>query len=675
MTPPQPPSDRTTGSPDVERFLAHRAWVRALALSLTRRAEDADDVEQETWLAAMRRRSDALVAPRAWFAIVARNAARKLRRGDARRLRRDAALPPPGTAPSASELTARAEAHRRVVAAVLSLDEPYREAVLLRHFEGLPVADAAVRAGVPLETLRARLRRARAVLRARLASDADLRVALGPLVAGDLSVPGGASGAGAFPPGPLLGGTIMGSKSLAVGAAVAVASAAAWWALRTPDAAPPDSGDVAAVEPAATAPGARTREVPPPTHRARSGSGGGAPVETPPTAVRDRTAAAPGTRKSAERLLDGIEPLEFRNAPLPEALGRLAEECGVRFVATRAVIDRVEAQHDTVSLSLESRRTGQELLTLLTRVNALAAHVEDDRVVIALPGEALGPDADLVEVARPAEPLATFVVRGRVRDAFGATQPGASVCRASDGHLLATTADDGTFTLRVRRPLPHVEARAEGRARSSALPVIVEDGLAQDLELAVGGAAGSVRVVVTSGGRPVEGASVEVGPREGTRETLPDGRTAVRPVRRVTTGADGRAVVGELPEGATPVHVSAKGHVSFSADTVVVAGGQSEVAADLAVPPPLAERLAAVRVSCTFDAARLSDVAAFLSRTSGVQVVLRPDAVPLAASSVTLAVRDAPLPDVLRSLCEQVPGLDVDVGTDGDVAWLVRRKE
>src|SRR5436190_1898691 len=56
----------------------------------------------------------------------------------------------------------------RVVAAVLALEEPYRECVLLRYFEELSPRAIAARQRVPLETARTRLKRALELLRARL---------------------------------------------------------------------------------------------------------------------------------------------------------------------------------------------------------------------------------------------------------------------------------------------------------------------------------------------------------------------------------------------------------------------------------------------------------------------------------------------------------------------------
>src|SRR5882724_7488431 len=120
---------------NVESLLAEREWVRALAHSLVADPGLADDVEQETWLAATQRPPDDGSSPRAWLGTVVRNFVRRAGRGAGRRRVRELAVARPEAMPSASDMVARAEAHRRVVEAVLVLEEPYRSAVLARFFE------------------------------------------------------------------------------------------------------------------------------------------------------------------------------------------------------------------------------------------------------------------------------------------------------------------------------------------------------------------------------------------------------------------------------------------------------------------------------------------------------------------------------------------------------------
>jgi RNA polymerase sigma-70 factor (ECF subfamily) len=63
---------------------------------------------------------------------------------------------------------ARLDEQRRMLDAVRKLPEPYRSALFHRDFEGLKEAEIARRLRVPLGTVEARLRRARALLAERL---------------------------------------------------------------------------------------------------------------------------------------------------------------------------------------------------------------------------------------------------------------------------------------------------------------------------------------------------------------------------------------------------------------------------------------------------------------------------------------------------------------------------
>src|SRR5262245_42582010 len=149
----------------LDRLLEHRAWVRGLVRRLVLDPAGADDVEQQVWLTAVRHGGASIDEPRAWLGAVARNWARRAWRGSSRRTRREAAVARPEATENDGDPVERAEAHRAVVDAVLALPEPLRTAVLLHHFDGLSVADVAARVGAPHETVRSRLRLARARLR------------------------------------------------------------------------------------------------------------------------------------------------------------------------------------------------------------------------------------------------------------------------------------------------------------------------------------------------------------------------------------------------------------------------------------------------------------------------------------------------------------------------------
>jgi RNA polymerase sigma-70 factor (ECF subfamily) len=165
--------------PETLRLLENRAWVRALARRLLADENDVDDVEQETWAAALRSGPDEPRALRSWLGVVAQRFALQRLRGRARRARREEdASSPERVDRTPAEVVAEADAHGHVVKAVLALEEPYRTTVLLRYFEGLSIADVARKMDAPLETTRTRLRRAHERLRAELADDDDRALAL-----------------------------------------------------------------------------------------------------------------------------------------------------------------------------------------------------------------------------------------------------------------------------------------------------------------------------------------------------------------------------------------------------------------------------------------------------------------------------------------------------------------
>ena len=202
----------------MEDLLAHRRWVRTVALRLSRDPSEADDLEQETWLAAMEHPPRHGGSLRGWLGTVVRNVARNSRRGAGRRARHEAGAPDRDRPRTADELIAEAEAQQVLAREVLALDEPYRSTVLFRWFEDLPVAEVARRMDVPAETVKTRLRRAADRLRERM----DARFG-GDRRAWCLAALGGQAD-------PASPGAAAGTKAALAGAAggVAMAATAKW---------------------------------------------------------------------------------------------------------------------------------------------------------------------------------------------------------------------------------------------------------------------------------------------------------------------------------------------------------------------------------------------------------------------------------------------------------------
>lgn len=155
----------TPESLNLDELLQHASWVRRLARGLVLDDAQGEDVVQETWLAALRRTDRAPRSLRQWLAAVTRLGARDLRRGEARRRLREARAALPEGLPSAQEIVAQEEERRQIVLAVAALPEIYRTVLLMRFFQERAPRVIARQLGVPLETVRTRLRRGMGLLR------------------------------------------------------------------------------------------------------------------------------------------------------------------------------------------------------------------------------------------------------------------------------------------------------------------------------------------------------------------------------------------------------------------------------------------------------------------------------------------------------------------------------
>lgn len=219
------PCMRARHSPDVNELLGHAAWVRRLARRLLADAHLAEDVAQDALAAALERpQAMSGMGLRRWLGGTVRHLARARWVREAERsaretqsARNEAQIP---ERPAAERL----ELQRRLAEAVLSLDEPYRSAIVARYFDELPPAEIAHREGVSAGTVRSWLSRGIATLRASL----------------DREFEGGRQGWGAAIAGLVQSGStrswmevcMSATTKTVTAAALAVTAGLGWWGLR-----------------------------------------------------------------------------------------------------------------------------------------------------------------------------------------------------------------------------------------------------------------------------------------------------------------------------------------------------------------------------------------------------------------------------------------------------------
>jgi len=150
-----------------EELTAHSQWVRRLARSLVHDETAADDLVQDTWVAALSRPPSDRQALRGWLGRVVRTLAwKRQRRASTGSLAGDEGEIPEGT--PGSELIERLELHRILAEELRAMKEPLRTTLLQRYFEGRSAAEIAQLSGAPAPTVRWRLQQGLEELRTRL---------------------------------------------------------------------------------------------------------------------------------------------------------------------------------------------------------------------------------------------------------------------------------------------------------------------------------------------------------------------------------------------------------------------------------------------------------------------------------------------------------------------------
>ncbi|MFO0980627.1 MAG: sigma-70 family RNA polymerase sigma factor [Planctomycetota bacterium] len=425
--------------PHPEALLAHDHFVRALSRRLLGDAHDAEDAVQQTWLAALEHPSQSGAPLRAWLAKVLRNFVRRGHRSAERRLARELRAARPSGVPSPSEIAEREAARRSVLAAVLALAEPFRDAILLRFYDNCKPHAAARQLGIPVETFRTRVKRGLELLRCELereyGSTRRWSMALLPLAAVPPATPE-----------PRMISSLLeeGAPAMNIVPKLAVVLLAAgimsglWHLLPRPA---PNHAD------------------PPP--RANQAQQPNAALAGGPPAARAVVEAAP--------------------APLPSSAGRKEPVGGgdTGAVAVQALFDDgspayplgielVEWATPQYSLHKRYAPTDASGACRFEGVAAGRVHVMYDR----------SPGGDGVDVVAGAEarvalrlPRFAWSVRGEVVDAGGQPVPGAEIWFAGcdrQGQVITTADALGRFEIRHVERISFLAARAPGREPSPA---------------------------------------------------------------------------------------------------------------------------------------------------------------------------------------------------------------
>ncbi len=241
-----------------EELLEQSSWLRRLASTLVG-GDAAEDLMQETWLAALRNPPHGAGALRPWLARIARNLASNLARGRSRRASHEAGASAPGAELDPLLVAEAVEGQRVLAEAVLALEEPLRTTVVLRYSRGLDSGAIARLQGVPAGTVRWRLKRALLLLRAELdrryggerALWSTALAALLPRAASDTGSPSHprlAPAAGAAP--TLTAGATLMSTAMKIGAAAVALTAlvTAWMVIDGDGETPEALGAGAAIE-------------------------------------------------------------------------------------------------------------------------------------------------------------------------------------------------------------------------------------------------------------------------------------------------------------------------------------------------------------------------------------------------------------------------------------------
>ena len=524
-------------------LLQHAEFLRRLAGSLVRDSARANDLVQETWLAALRRPAATIERPRAWLARVMRRLAGRGSREEARRSAREQAVARHEAAAPATEAIERDEMLRAVLDGVLGLDEPYRAAILARFYEGRRPREIARDLGLPVSTVNSRLQRGQAALRQRLerrfGDGSRLRAGLVALWLG--REPGVVAASTAAAIGTTSGVLTMGLKTKVAACGLAVAVGALLLVERFGEAERP--------------------------------AGGAAPAES----ASAELAEPPSVDSADEPAVVSVPVLQPERVPVAAEPESSPATTGALVVRLRRQRTGEPAADRHVLLfpaeGFEPFRRQRPLKTDAAgeaRCEGLAAGPWIAYVDLGGGGraEVVAGETRTVDLTLPPG----FHVEGRVRDADGRGVPGASVWLSDygnevHGRVVATTDEWGEFWIEDVGPGRSIGAHAEGHGPSTLQSIEGADDEVVELTLDLGRESATLEATVVDGdGTPIAGVTVEA-----TRPDAWGEGTALAP-RRATTDDAGRVRFAGLHTGPLAVAFRGPGAAPVGRDLVLEEG-------------------------------------------------------------------------------------------------------
>lgn len=234
--------------PDDLELRAQRAFLRRLARGLLGDDAAAEDVVQEAELRALERGPAQPESVRTWLATVTRRLALNVRRANERRAAREQSVARAEAQPGPDEALEGLDLQRAVLEAVRALDEPHRTVLWQRYYEDRSPGEIAERLGLPLATVKTRLRRGLERLRRALDEQSGGRReawAVGLVVLAR----NGRTGAAAATVAALAG--VLAMKTLMMVCALTVLAALVWRGRTSPPASAPEADVSLAFDPPA----------------------------------------------------------------------------------------------------------------------------------------------------------------------------------------------------------------------------------------------------------------------------------------------------------------------------------------------------------------------------------------------------------------------------------------